>query len=109
MRNFITAFFLSFLLSSVEALSLLNVSPVYTSPLIDVSRNEAVLDFPETATFKLDISGAAEIQSIILEYGSIRTRQIREHGMDVGDASERISASRITTLVALAHYGFEWQ
>ncbi len=62
MRNFITAFILG--------LSLLNVSPVYASPLVDVSQNKVILNFPETATFKLDISGTAEIQSIVLEYGN---------------------------------------
>ena len=62
MRNFVTAVFLS--------LSLLSVSPVYASPAADISRNEVVLNFPETVTFKLDVSATSEIQSVVLEYGN---------------------------------------
>ena len=70
MRNLIAVFILSVLLSSVEALSLLTVSPIHASPLVDVSQNEVVINFPETATFKLEATGASEIQSVVLEYGN---------------------------------------
>lgn len=62
MRNLITAFFLS--------LSLLAVSPVHASPLAEITRNEAVLNFPETATFRIGVSSSTDITSVVLEYGS---------------------------------------
>ncbi len=43
MRNFLIAFLLS--------LSLLTVTSVHAAPGMDVSQNEIVLNFPETATF----------------------------------------------------------
>lgn len=72
MRNFMVAFLLSVLLSRVEALSLLTISAVHVSPVVDVSLNELVLSFPETATFKLEVTSASEIQSVVLEYGNER-------------------------------------
>lgn len=62
MRNLITAFFLS--------LSLLTVSLAQAAPLTDVTRNEVVLGFPETATFQLAITSNADITSVVLEYGN---------------------------------------
>jgi hypothetical protein len=62
MRNLITAFFLS--------LSLLTVAPVQASPLAEVTRDEIVLRFPETATFRLAINNSVEITSVVLEYGN---------------------------------------
>jgi hypothetical protein len=62
MRNLITAFFLS--------LSVLGFFPAQVAPAINVSRNEVIMNFPETATFQLNLSNEVEITSIILEYGN---------------------------------------
>jgi len=62
MRNLITVFFLS--------LSLLTVSTVQAAPSAEVTRNEVVLSFPETATFQLALTNEVEIASIVLEYGN---------------------------------------
>ncbi len=62
MRNLIRAFFLS--------LSLLTVFPVRAAPQAEVTRNEAVLSFPETATFRLALTSQADISSVVLEYGN---------------------------------------
>ncbi|MEO8356674.1 MAG: peptidase MA family metallohydrolase [Chloroflexota bacterium] len=62
MRNLIRAFFLS--------LSLLTVFPVRAAPLAEVTRNEAVLSFPETVTFRLALTNQADITSVVLEYGN---------------------------------------
>ncbi len=70
MRNFITAFLLSILLSTIEALSPLTVFPAHAAPIADVTQNKAVLNFPETATFQITISDDVEIKSIVLEYGN---------------------------------------
>lgn len=62
MRNLITAFFLS--------LSLLPLFPVKAATLVNVTRNEVVLNFPESAAFQLSISNDVDIHSIVLEYGN---------------------------------------
>lgn len=70
MRKLTFAFLLSVLLSSVAALSLLTVKPAFASPPPDVTNNEVVLAFPETATFRATIAAEAEIASVVLEYGN---------------------------------------
>src|SRR6266496_5125905 len=70
MRNLITAFLLSVLLSTIEALSPLTVFPAHAAPIADVTQNKVVLNFPETATFQITISDDVEIKSIVLEYGN---------------------------------------
>ena len=62
MRNLITVFFLS--------LSLLTVSPAQAASAAEVTQNEAVLNFPETATFRLSVTNNVEITSVVLEYGN---------------------------------------
>jgi len=62
MRNLIPAFFLS--------LSLLGFFPAQAAPALRVTRNEVVMNFPETATFQFNVSHEVEITSIILEYGN---------------------------------------
>ncbi len=62
MRKTMIAFILSF--------SLLTVTTAFASPLPDVTNNEVVLEFPETATFQATITSVSEIQSIVLEYGN---------------------------------------
>lgn len=62
MRKLIFAFLLS--------LSLLTAPAASASPEPDVTENEVVLNFPETATFRLTLSGETEITSVVLEYGN---------------------------------------
>lgn len=62
MRNLITAIILS--------ITLLTVTPTNAAPLTDISRNEIKFNFPETATFRLDVSSSTEITSVVLEYGN---------------------------------------
>lgn len=62
MQNLIAVFFLS--------LSLLTVFPAHPAPAVDVKQNEIVLNFPESATFQLNISNPVAIDSIVLEYGN---------------------------------------
>ncbi|MGE5643847.1 MAG: peptidase MA family metallohydrolase [Byssovorax cruenta] len=62
MRILITAFLLS--------VSLLTVFPAQAASRTDVSENTIVLNFPETVTFRFTMSSSAEINSIVLEYGS---------------------------------------
>ena len=46
MRKLTLAILLSALLSGAEALSLLTVTPVFASPLPNVTNNEVILNFP---------------------------------------------------------------
>lgn len=62
MRNWITSFLLS--------LSLLTVFPAHAAPLADVTQNEVILNFPETAAFQLAMTSNVEITSVVLEYGN---------------------------------------
>lgn len=62
MRNLITAFLLS--------LSLLTVSTVHALPQTDVTDNNVILEFPETATFSATITADTDIVSVVLEYGN---------------------------------------
>src|SRR5215216_6599085 len=62
MRYLFSVFFL--------VMSLLNVPSGRAIPTADVTQNQVVLSFPESATFQLEITDSAEITSIVLEYGS---------------------------------------
>lgn len=57
-------------LTLILSLSLLAVSTAFASPQADVTDNEIIIDFPETATFRATISSDTEIQSVVLEYGN---------------------------------------
>ena len=57
-------------LALILSLSLLTVSTAFAPPQADITNNEVVLRFPETATFQATISSDAEIQSVVLEYGN---------------------------------------
>lgn len=50
--------------------SLLLPTPATAAPPADVTDNEVVFDFPNTATFRARITSDAEIQSVVLEYGN---------------------------------------
>ncbi len=45
-------------------------SVLAASPAVQVSGDQAVLDFPQTITFRAQISGDVPIASVVLEYGS---------------------------------------
>lgn len=62
MRNLIVSFFLG--------ISLLTVSQAHAAPLTGVTRNEVVLNFPETATFRLALTDNVDVSSVVLEYGN---------------------------------------
>jgi len=58
------------ILALILSLSLLTVSTAFAPPQADVTNNEVILSFPETATFHATISSDVEIQSVVLEYGN---------------------------------------
>ena len=62
MQKTILTFFLN--------LSLLTVTTAFASLQVTVADNEAVLNFPESATFQATITSDSEIKSIVLEYGN---------------------------------------
>ena len=62
MQKTILTFFLNF--------SLLTVTTAFASIQLTVADNEAVLNFPESATFQATITSDSEIKSIVLEYGN---------------------------------------
>jgi hypothetical protein len=41
------------------------------APALDVSTNQAALQFPETITFRLGVSASTQVSSIVLEYGDV--------------------------------------
>jgi hypothetical protein len=105
-------------------LSLLTVPMALAAPAAEVTNNEITLDFPETATFRATITGAAEITSVVLEYGNeqqtcgevvakafspIYTGKNRPGGMDLGNAPERLLTPGRDALVAMARDRREWQ
>ena len=58
------------ILTFILNLSMLTVTTAFASPRANVIDNEAVLDFPESATFRATITSDSEIQTIVLEYGN---------------------------------------
>ena len=58
------------ILALILSLSLLTVSTAFAPLQVEVTNNEAVLNFPETVTFRATISSDTEIQSVVLEYGN---------------------------------------
>jgi hypothetical protein len=70
MQKLITAFLLCLLLSTFNATGPVNASPAHAALKADVTRNDIVLDFPETATFRLSVTNNLEITSVVLEYGN---------------------------------------
>ena len=58
--------FLAFVLN----LSLLIVTTAFRLPHAQITNDQVVLSFPESATFRASFTSDAEIQSIILEYGN---------------------------------------
>jgi len=71
MRKIIIALILSVLLSGrAEALSLLTVTRALAPPLTNITKNEIILEFPETATFRATFTDDVDITSVVLEYGN---------------------------------------
>ena len=68
MHKIILAFLLGLLLGTPQAAGRVNASPAALQA--DVTRNDVVMNFPETATFQLAVNHPVEISSIILEYGN---------------------------------------
>lgn len=70
MRNLIMALLLGVLFGSLRTPGLASASTVQPALRAEVTRNEIILNFPETATFQLSITNDVEITSIVLEYGN---------------------------------------
>jgi hypothetical protein len=58
------------LVSVILNLSLITVQPAFASRQADVTNNQAVIDFPNTIKFSAKIDAAANITSVVLEYGT---------------------------------------
>lgn len=58
------------IITLILSLSLLLPTPAFASSPADVTNNEVIFNFPETATFIATISSDSDIQSIVLEYGN---------------------------------------
>lgn len=52
------------------SLSLFLPTPAFASASADVTNNEVIFNFPDTATFRATITSNSEIQSVVLEYGN---------------------------------------
>jgi hypothetical protein len=70
MRNLIMALLLGVLFGSLSTPGLASAAAVQPALRAEVTRNEIILNFPETATFQLSITNDVEITSIVLEYGN---------------------------------------
>jgi hypothetical protein len=58
------------IITFILTLSLLLPTPAHAFSPADVTNNEVIFDFPNTATFRARITSSVEIQSIVLEYGN---------------------------------------
>ena len=58
------------ILALILNVCLLTVTTAFASPLANVTDNEAILNFPESVTFRATITSDSEIQSVVLEYGN---------------------------------------
>lgn len=63
---------------------------VSAAPLADLKDNQAVLQFPDTVTFKAHIESPVEIESVVLEYGT----QQQTCGTIIAKAFPQFSASK---------------
>lgn len=70
MRNLITALLLGVLFASFRTPGLESAAAAQPALRAEVTGNEIILNFPETATFQLSITNDVEITSIVLEYGN---------------------------------------
>ncbi len=58
------------LLTLILSLSLFSTQPAFASPQADVTDDQAILSFPIAVTFSAQINAAANITSVVLEYGT---------------------------------------
>src|SRR5437867_2375017 len=58
------------ILALILNLSLLTIPTAFASPFANITNNEIILNFPETATFRTTITSETDIKSIVLEYGN---------------------------------------
>lgn len=58
------------LLTFMITISLLAVQPAFAAPQVDVSNNQATINFPISVTFSARIKADANITSVVLEYGT---------------------------------------
>ena len=58
------------ILAFILNLSMLTVTSAFTFPHAQITTDEVILNFPESATFRASFTSDTEIQSVILEYGN---------------------------------------
>ena len=58
------------ILALILNLSLLTVTTAFVSPVANITNNQIILNFPETATFRATITSDVDITSVVLEYGN---------------------------------------
>ncbi|HUE98832.1 MAG TPA: peptidase MA family metallohydrolase [Anaerolineales bacterium] len=58
------------ILTLILSLNLLTVTSAFASPALNVTNNEIILNFPESATFRATITSDVDITSVVLEYGN---------------------------------------
>ena len=58
---------------------------VEAAPALNVSADQAVIQFPDTVAFHIDVTASGKVNSIVLEYGDASTAKIR-HLQVVSDA-----------------------
>ena len=58
------------ILALILSLSLLTLTTAFAFPSANVTENEIILNFPESATFHATVTADFDIQSIVLEYGN---------------------------------------
>src|SRR5215212_6247148 len=68
--TFLGALMRTLMFTLILSLSLLTVTSAFASPPPNLTNNEVVLHFPESATFRATITGEADIASAVLEYGN---------------------------------------
>jgi len=58
------------LVSFIISLSLFIPTPAFAAPQADVTNDQAILNFPNTATFTATLKADSNISSVVLEYGT---------------------------------------
>ena len=64
------AFMRKSVITAILSLSLLTITSAFSARLPSVTNNEIILNFPESATFQVTITGDVDITSVVLEYGN---------------------------------------
>ena len=58
------------IMALILSLSLLTVMPGLASPVANITNNEIIIEFPETATFRATFTDNVNITLVVLEYGN---------------------------------------